>query len=63
MVLYATTKQLENTIKENGLTKELSKAQKTLLQQGIEFGIGDNYGKINQIAKTRIGKDAAGMLV
>lgn len=63
MVLYATTKELENAIKTNGLGKELKQIKNTVIQKGIESNIGKNYKNIqNWMAKLGAGKDTAGML-
>ena len=63
MVLYATTKELENAVKINGLDKKLKQAKNTILQKGIEFGIGEKYFSLeNKATSNLFGKDTAGML-
>lgn len=62
MVLYSSTKQLEEAVKKNGLTSKLKNAKSLAAQKASEFLIGKHYDKTNWLAKKIAGKDAAGML-
>ena len=64
MVLYSSTKQLEEAVKKNGLMSKLKEKGKSILQGKIlEPVIGEGYKKSeNWLAKKITGKDTAGML-
>ena len=64
MVLYSSTKQLEEVVKKNGLMSKLKEKGKSILQEKIlEPVIGKKHGIImHKVGKTLTGKDATGML-
>ena len=63
MVLYSSTKQLEEAVKKNGLMSKLKEKGSSIIQKGIEKAIGENYGKIpHGFAKFFARQDGAGML-
>ena len=63
MVLYSSTKQLEEAVKKNGLMSKLKEKGNSIIQKRIEKAIGENYGKnTHRTAKFFARQDGAGML-